>query len=67
MLERGISGNGALLGDFKGEAVGIGPGFVWLPKFADGNFAILGKWMTDIHSKRRFDSDYATLTIAWTF
>jgi hypothetical protein len=62
----GDSGGGALLGDFEGEAVGIGPGFVWLPKFAGGRLVILGKWIADVHSKNRFDSDYATLTISWT-
>lgn len=63
----GDSGSGAVLGGFKGEAVGIGPGFVWLPGIAEGKLAILGKWMRDVHSENRFDSDYATLTIAWTF
>ncbi len=63
----GDSGSGAVLGDFKGEAVGVGPGFIWLPKFAEGKLVVQGKWMTDVHSENRFDSDYATLTISWTF
>ena len=63
----GDSGSGALLGDFKGEAVGLGPGFVWLPGFGEGKLVVQGKWMTDVHSENRFDSDYATLTISWTF
>jgi len=63
----GDSGSGAVLGDFKGEAVGIGPGFIWLPEFAEGKLVVQGKWMTDVHSEKRFDSDYATLTISWTF
>ncbi|MBW2388305.1 MAG: transporter, partial [Deltaproteobacteria bacterium] len=63
----GDSGSGADLGDFKGEAVGVGPGFIWLPKFAEGKFVVQGKWMTDVHSENRFDSDYFTLTISWTF
>jgi hypothetical protein len=63
----GDSGSGAILGDFKGEAVGIGPGFIWLPRFAEGKLIVQGKWMTDVHSEKRFDSDYATLTISWTF
>ncbi len=63
----GDSGSGALLGDFKGEAVGIGAGFIWLPKFAEGKFVVQGKWMTDVHSKNRFDSDYVTMTVSWTF
>ncbi len=63
----GDSGSGAVLGDFKGEAFGVGPGFVWLPKFAEGKLVAQGKWMTDVHSENRFDSDYTTLTISWTF
>jgi len=63
---KGDSGSGALLGNFKGEAVGIGPGFMWAPKFGGGRLSILGKWMTDVHSKNRFDSDYFTLTVAWS-
>jgi hypothetical protein len=63
----GDSGSGAVLGGFKGEAVGVGPGFIWLPKFAEGKLVVQGKWMTDVHSENRFDSDYATLTISWTF
>ncbi len=63
----GDSGSGAVLGDFKGEAFGVGPGFVWLPKFAEGKLVAQGKWMTDVHSENRFESDYTTLTISWTF
>ena len=63
----GDTGSGATLGGFKGEAVGLGPGFVWLPGFADGKLAIIGKWMTDVHAKRHFDSNYATVTAAWSF
>jgi hypothetical protein len=39
----------------------------WLPKFAGGKLVVLGKWMIDVHSRNRFDSNYSTLTIAWTF
>jgi hypothetical protein len=63
----GDSGSGAVLGDFEGESVGIGPGFVWFPKFADGKLAVLGKWVHDLDATRRFESDFATLTVAWTF
>jgi hypothetical protein len=63
----GDSGSGAILGDFEGESVAIGPGFVWFPKFAGGKLAVLGKWMRDLSSTKRFDSDFGTLTVAWTF
>ena len=63
----GDSGSGAVLGDFKSEAFGIGPGFVWIPKSAGGGLTVLGKWIHDFHAKNRFDSDYFTLTAAWKF
>lgn len=61
------SGDGALLGDFRSEAYGLGPGFLWTPKFAGGRLSILGKWMHDIDADNRFESDYYTLTGAWKF
>ncbi len=63
----GDSGSGAVLGDFKSEAFGIGPGFVWIPKSAGGGLTVLGKWMHDFHAKNRFDSDYFTLAAGWKF
>jgi hypothetical protein len=63
----GDSGSGAVLGDFKGESFGIGPGFLWSPKFAGGKLSILGKWMHDLKAENRFKSDYGTVAVAWTF
>jgi hypothetical protein len=63
----GDSGSGAVLGDFKSESFGIGPGFVWIPKSGGGRFTVLGKWMHDFSAENRFESDYFTLTGAWQF
>jgi hypothetical protein len=63
----GDSGSGAVLGDFKGESLGIGPGFFWTPEFAGGNLTILGKWMHDVVDDNRFDSDYVTFALSWRF
>lgn len=63
----GDSGSGAVLGDFKSKSHGLGPGFVWIPKFAGGALTVLGKWMHDLDSENRFDSDYVTLSAAWKF
>jgi hypothetical protein len=63
----GDSGSGALLGDFKGESVGIGPGLFWSPKAAGGRLVFLGEWMHDLLAENRFDSDYITLAVAWAF
>lgn len=63
----GDSGSGAVLGDFKGESLGIGSGFLWAPKFAGGKLTVTGKWMHDLIDERRFDSDYFTFALAWKF
>jgi hypothetical protein len=63
----GDSGAGAVLGDFKSESVGLGLGFLWTPPVGDGRLSILGKWMHDVYADNRFESDYFTLTGAWTF
>ena len=63
----GDSGSGARLGDFQGESFGLGPGFIWFPEFAEGKLAVLGKWIHDFDATNRFESDYGTLSVAWTF
>jgi hypothetical protein len=63
----GDSGSGAVLGDFKGESLGLGPGFFWTPEFAGGNLIIQGKWMHDVVDENRFDSDYVTFALSWKF
>lgn len=63
----GDSGAGAVLGDFKGESLGAGPGFVWIPKFGAGQMTVLGKWIHDFSATNRFESDYFTLTGSWKF
>jgi hypothetical protein len=63
----GDSGSGAVLGDFKSESFGIGPGFIWIPGFGGGRLTVLGKWMHDFSADNRFESDYFTLTGAWKF
>jgi len=63
----GDSGSGAVLGSFKSESFGMGPGFLWTPAAAGGKLAIAAKWLHDFHAKNRFDSDYGILTIGWNF
>ncbi len=63
----GDSGSGARLGDFKGESLGLGPGFFWQPKFADGKLSIVGKVMRDVTATNRFKSTYGSLGAAWKF
>jgi hypothetical protein len=63
----GDSGSGAVLGDFKSQALALGPGFVWIPKAAAGKLTVMGKWQHDLQHRHRFDSDYFTLTAGWKF
>jgi len=63
----GDTGSGARLGDFKGESLGLGPGFIWRPKFADGKLTILAKVIFDVTTTNRFDSTYGSLGAAWKF
>ncbi len=63
----GDSGSGAVLGSFKSESFGVGPGFFWTPKSAGGKLVVQGKWMHDFDATNRFESDYGTLGVAWKF
>ncbi len=63
----GDSGDGALLGDFKSDSFGAGPGFVWIPESGGGRLTFLGKWVHDFSAENRFEADYGTITCAWKF
>ena len=53
------SGEGALLGAFKGEGAGIGPAIYYIGKIAGKQVAFVAKWVHDYHSENRVESDYA--------
>ena len=55
------------LGSFKSESFGIDPGFFWQPEFGGGKLSIVGKYMRDLTATNRFESDYGTVGVAWTF
>jgi hypothetical protein len=63
----GDSGAGALLGDFKGESVGVGLGFLWLPEFAKGRLSIVGQWIHDLDATNRLEADYGQVTFGYKF
>jgi len=64
---KGDSGSGALLGSFKGESLGLGPGVVWIPAAAGGKLTILAKALFDVTATNRFDSNYYSIGAAWKF
>jgi hypothetical protein len=58
----GDSGDGALLGDFKAEASGIGPAVMWLPAKYEGEVAFAAKWLHEYDTKNRLEGDHVFLS-----
>jgi hypothetical protein len=54
----GDSGSGAILGDFKGEAAGIGPALMWTPSFGASAVTITAKWLHEFHAEHRLEGDH---------
>jgi hypothetical protein len=58
----GHSGDGALLGDFKAEASGIGPALMWVPAQYEGEVAFVAKWLSEYDTKNRLEGDHVYLS-----
>lgn len=58
----GDSGDGALLGDFKAEAEGIGPAIMWMPQKYEGEVAFVAKWINEYDAKNRLEGDHVFLS-----
>ena len=63
----GDSGSGRASKYFQGESVGVGPGLLWLPAFAQGKRSVVGKWLHDLASTNRLNVDYGQITIGDKF
>jgi len=63
----GDSGDGALLGDFKAEASGIGPALMWLPPKYEGEVAFAAKWLHEYDTKNRLEGDHVFLSFMISF
>jgi hypothetical protein len=63
----GDSGAGALLGDFKAEAAGIGPAVLWSPKRFDQKITFIAKWLHEYHAERRIEGDHVFVSFAMNF
>ena len=63
----GDSGDGAILGDFKAEAAGIGPAVLWNPKVADRQISLIAKWLHEFHAERRLEGDHVFVSFALSF
>ena len=60
----GDSGTGALLGDFKAEAAGIGPALLWTTKNGNQDVSIIAKWLHEVHAENRLEGDHIFLSFA---
>ena len=63
----GDSGRGALLGDFKGEAAGIGPALMWIPRIKDKDVVISAKWLHEFDTEHRLEGDHLFLNFTMAF
>ena len=55
------------LGGFKGEAFGLGPAIKFTPKIGGRDINLIAKWLHDIDSTNRFESDILMFSIAFKF
>ena len=63
----GDSASGALLGDFKGEAAGIGPAVMWATKIKNVDLVINAKWLHEFHAENRLEGDHLFLNFTLAF
>ncbi len=63
----GDSGDGAILGDFKAEAAGIGPAILWNIKVANQEVSFIVKWLHEYHAENRLEGDHIFVSFALSF
>jgi hypothetical protein len=63
----GDSGDGAILGDFKAEAAGIGPAVLWNTKISGQEVSFIAKWLHEFHAERRLEGDHVFVSFAMSF
>ena len=64
----GDSGSGAVLGDFKGRSLGIGPVIDYLLPFKNSSLLVVEfRWLPELDTKHRLEGDYFWLKMAYTF
>jgi len=63
----GDSGSGAVLGDFKGRTVGIGPVLSFITKIWKKDLVAEVKWLPEIEVKNRLKGDYIWFKLGMLF
>lgn len=60
----GDSGDGAILGDFKGEAAGIGPAVLWSTNISGFEITFIAKWLHEFHAENRLEGNHFFISFA---
>ena len=60
----GDSGSGAVLGDFKAEAAGLGPAVLWGTSIGKQEITFIAKWLAEVHAENRIEGDHVFLSFA---
>ena len=63
----GDSGKGAILGDFKGEAAGIGPAAMYATKIRGKDLILTAKWLHEVHAEHRLAGDHVLFSVTLGF
>jgi hypothetical protein len=63
----GDSGSGAVLGDFEGQAAGIGPAVMWATQIKDTDLVLSAKWLHEYDSDNRLEGDHLFLNLTLAF
>lgn len=63
----GDSGNGAVLGQFKGMTAGLGPVLGYIQPLGKQSLALELKWLPELDTKNRLDGDYIWLKAVYKF
>jgi hypothetical protein len=63
----GDSGDGAILGDFKGEAAGIGPALLWATRVKETDLVFTAKWLHEFHAENRLKGDHFAVSLTLAF
>ena len=63
----GDSGSGAVLGDFEGRTVGVGPVLSYIMKVGKTDLIAEVKWLPELDVKHRLEGDYVWFKLALVF
>ena len=63
----GDSGSGAVLGDFRGRTVGLGPVLSYATKLWKKDLVAEVKWLPELDVKKQLDSDYIWFKLGMVF